>query len=458
MAKATRQFVCQQCGHVMAKWMGRCPECDEWESIVEETRPGADPRRDAGSGLASPARAVRLGDVSLDDSERLVTGIRELDQVLGGGLVPGSVILLAGEPGIGKSTLALQFGVQLLAQGKSVLYISAEESVSQLRLRSERLELTANELLTLSEIDLDMALQAAAQLAPDVLVIDSIQAVYDPGLESAPSTLSQVRQTANRIAQFAKRTGTVAVLIGHVTKEGSIAGPKTLEHLVDVVLYFEGERTSSYRMLRGMKNRFGSTEELGLFEMTERGMIEVTNASALFLANRAKAVSGSIVTCTMEGTRPLLVELQALTSSSWAGSARRLLAGIDYGRGSLMIAVLEKRVGLSLVDQDVYVNVAGGLKVTEPASDLAVLLAIASSYRDVSVNGELIAVGEVGLAGEVRPIPKLGRRLTEAQKLGFKEALIPAASLNTALKSEFRSIKLRGVATAEEALQQAVSR
>jgi len=388
---------------------------------------------------------------------RMSSGLKELDQVLGGGLVPGSVVLLAGEPGIGKSTLALQVSANLAAAGKTVLYVSAEESPGQVKLRAQRLGVPAAELLMLAENNLELLLQGLVETSAELVVVDSIQAVYDPALESAPATLSQVRQSAGRLAQFAKHSQVTVLLIGHVTKEGAIAGPKALEHLVDVVLYFEGERTSSYRMLRGIKNRFGSTEELGLFEMTEAGMKEVASPSALFLSDRRAEVSGSVVTCALEGTRPLLVEIQALTATCWAGSPRRLMTGIDYGRGSLMVAVLEKRVGMNLADQDIYVNVAGGLRVVEPASDLAVLLALASSYRNVPARPEVVAVGEVGLGGEVRPVPRLGKRLAEAKKLGFSIMLAPAGSITPELKRAYSGIELVGVDSAEKALEVALS-
>ena len=424
MAKIRTKFVCDRCGAESLKWMGRCPECGEWNTLVEFTESTSTAR----SVAKSSAAPVLLRDVPLEALDRIRVPIGEMDRVLGGGIVPGSVVLIGGDPGIGKSTLLLQLSSVLADERGSVLYVSGEESVYQLKMRAERLGLRGDRLYLYSESNLDTIIEHVEQISPSLVIIDSIQSVYLDGLGSSAGSVSQLRECTARLIQLAKTGGVPVFLVGHVTKEGAIAGPKLLEHMVDAVLYLEGERFHSYRLLRSAKNRFGSTNEIGVFEMHEEGMLEVPNPSVAFLADRTLMRSGSTVVVTLEGTRALLAEIQALTSYAPSHIPRRTAYGLDVPRLLLLTAVLNKRVGLKLYDQDVYVNVVGGLRIDEPAADLGVALAIASSLRDLAVDPELAVIGEVGLSGEVRSVSHLEQRLKEAEKLGFKRCLVPRSS------------------------------
>lgn len=428
LKKARAIFVCQECGLESVRWQGRCPECNAWNTFVERTvRPRAPSRAIASRGAA--VLPVELASVDQDGHRRLPLGIAEFDRVLGGGVVPGSLVLIGGDPGIGKSTLLLQVTAEVAATGKKVLYISGEESAHQLKLRASRLGISGERLFLLTETNIDEALVTAERLQPDLVVVDSIQSVFSPELPNAPGTAVQLRESTQRIMRWAKVGGVPAFIVGHVTKEGEIAGPRLLEHLVDVVLYLEGERFSSYRLLRGVKNRFGATSEVGVFEMRGSGLSGVENPSEIFLAERAEGAVGSVIVPVVEGTRPVLVEVQALTSQSPLAMPRRTSHGLEVNRLLLIAAVLTKRVGLQLYNQDIIVNVAGGLRVQEPATDLGVALAIASSFKDIKLPGDMVAIGEVGLSGELRSVGHLDRRLSEAEKLGFKNALLPIAAL-----------------------------
>jgi len=423
-AKAPKsQHVCQACGFTTPKWLGRCTECGEYGSLVEESAP--DSRR-AGA-LSSQGHPTPICDVRVSDEPRLQTGVAELDRVLGGGLVPGSLVLLGGEPGIGKSTLLLQALDGLARQGHRILYVSGEESMQQTALRAERLGVSNKNLLILAETELTRILTEAESTRPLVLAVDSIQTVHSGTLDSVPGSLAQVREGAGRLMSFAKSNGVPVILVGHVTKEGSLAGPKTLEHVVDTVLYFEGERTQQYRVLRATKNRFGSTNEMGVFEMRAEGLAQVPNPSALFLAERPIGAPGSAVVAAVEGTRPFLVEIQALVATP-AGIPRRTALGIDPNRVSLLLAVIERRAGIDVLGQDVFVNVAGGVRLSEPASDLGVIAAVASSARRRPVDPHTLCFGEVGLAGEVRAVARAELRLAEAHKLGFRRCVMPELS------------------------------
>jgi DNA repair protein RadA/Sms len=446
MPKTRTRFVCQKCGHEAPRWLGRCPDCGEWNSLLEETvldRPAAS----APAGVALPQSAPQpISSISMDSWARVPTGIAEFDRVLGGGIVPGSLVLIGGDPGIGKSTLLLEASGKLATEQGRTLYVTGEESAQQVRLRAERLETLAPELFLSAETDIEVIEAHTQDLRPRFLVIDSIQTVYDPSIGSAPATVSQVRTCCARLMRLAKGTNTTVFIVGHVTKEGTIAGPRVLEHMVDTVLYFEGDRFQSYRILRAVKNRFGSTDEIGLFEMTDCGLREVAGASELFLSQRPEQGPGSAVVAIIEGTRPLLVEVQALVARSYLAAPRRTTTGIDYNRVCMILAVLEKRCGMRMSDKDVYVNVAGGLKVVEPAVDLGIAVALASSFKDRPVDPGAVIAGEVGLAGEVRTVHQTDRRLREALRMGFSRALVPgprpAANGLTGLEvQEVRSVQ-----------------
>ena len=428
MAKPRTIFVCQQCGAQQTRWMGKCPDCGTWDSLVEQTEVKADSRGSIRESGSAGARPIRLRDVPISGFQRLPVYTEELARVLGGGLVPGSVVLIGGDPGVGKSTLLGQVAAHFAAQVGTALYISAEESAQQIKLRAERLGMDADDLYVYSETSLNTILQQIRDLRPGMVIVDSIQTVYLEELSSAAGSVSQVREGALRLMQLAKELGIPIFLVGHVTKEGAIAGPRVLEHIVDVVLYLEGDRFHQYRLLRGVKNRFGSTNEVGVFEMAGDGLREVPNPSQVFLAERSAGSPGSTVAVMMEGTRPLLVEVQALTSTTGSAQPRRTTNGFDLNRLLMLTAVLTKRVGLPLFNQDVYVNIVGGLRIGEPAADLAVALAIASSYRNQCIESDLVMVGEVGLSGELRSVSHLDRRLTEAAKLGFTRAVVPATA------------------------------
>ena len=451
--KTKTLYVCQNCGANSSKWQGKCTSCDSWNTLVEETvslNPAAEDRR---SAVVSKLEPVLLTQVLTADEKRLRTGIDELDRVLGGGLIPGSVTLIGGDPGIGKSTLTLQASCALAANGAKVLYVSGEESVKQAKMRADRLTTKESKsLYIVNQVDLNVILEYVQTMKPDVLIIDSIQVVYLPGMSSSPGSVGQVRECAGILTQTAKSIGMSVILIGHVTKEGTLAGPRVLEHLVDTVLYFEGERYSSYRVLRTTKNRFGSTNELGVFEMTAQGLDQVLNPSEIFLSERPKNSSGSVVVPILEGTRPFLVEVQGLVSRSSFGVVRQKAQGFDSNRLALLAAVLEKRLGLNLQDKDIFLNVVGGVRVMDPAADLGACLAVASALTDKAVPFDTIILGEVGLSAEVRSVSQLSVRLNEAQKLGFKRCVIPKNNLK--LKNELKNFKLDifGVETVRQAL------
>lgn len=421
-------FVCQSCGYTSLKWLGKCPECSRWDSLVEETRGPS-----VIAGAASPvrqARPVPIDSVEMNQQKRLKTGIQEFDRVLGGGLVPGSLILVGGDPGIGKSTLMLQILHRLADSRHRTLYISGEESIEQIKLRSDRLGIGSKDLWVVSEVALESIRAVADEMAPNVMVVDSVQTMFTHELASAPGTVGQVREATLHLMHLAKRTGIPIFLVGHVTKDGAIAGPRLLEHMVDTVLYFEGEQHNAYRILRAVKNRFGSTNEIGVFEMRDIGLCEVNNPSAIFLSKRPSVVPGSVVTASVEGSRPILLEIQALVGRASFGTPRRTVLGVDYNRVSLLVAVMEKKLGLQLMNQDIFVNVTGGVKVDEPAADLAVVSAIASSFFDKAVKGATVVLGEIGLTGEIRTIGQVEPRVQEARKMGFTRCLLPQSNLN----------------------------
>ncbi len=430
MGKSKTKFVCQDCGTESPKWLGKCPGCNAWNTFVEETETVVKTAGVAVPGLAgAKERPQPITKIVSSQEPRIDAGSGELNRVLGGGLVPGSLILVGGDPGIGKSTLLLQTSHHLARAGQRVLYVTGEESARQIKMRAERLGAEAESLFVLCETNTDHIFEALDEVRPDILVVDSIQTVYQPGVASAPGSVSQVRECTGLFMRIAKQRGVATLLVGHVTKEGAIAGPRLLEHMVDTVLYFEGERHNTYRMLRAVKNRFGSTNEIGIFEMIENGLTEVKNPSELFLSERPLGVAGSTVVASMEGTRPVLVELQALVSSTNFPSPRRMATGVDYNRLNLIIAVLEKRVGMHLQTQDAYLNVAGGVKLDEPAADLGIAVALASSFRDKPTRPEDVVFGEIGLTGEVRGVSRVDQRVNEALKLGFKRVIVPDKSM-----------------------------
>jgi DNA repair protein RadA/Sms len=448
VAKPSSRFVCQNCSYSSTKWLGRCPECGEWSSLVEEA---ARETRPAGA-VSTVDKPRSIAAVEVDHAPRLSTGIGELDRVLGGGLVAGSLVLLGGDPGIGKSTLLLQALDGIARSGRRVLYVSGEESVQQTALRAGRLGIRTAELHVLAETQLERILTEAEAMRPSVLAVDSVQTMHAATLESIPGSLGQVREAAGRLLTYAKTKGVPVVLVGHVTKDGALAGPKTLEHVVDCVLYFEGERTHNYRVLRTTKNRFGSTNEIGVFEMRAEGLGEVQNPSALFLAERPVGAPGSVVVASVEGSRPILVEIQALVAHA-AGMPRRTALGIDPNRVSLLLAVIERRAGIDVLGQDVFVNVAGGVRLSEPASDLGLLVAVASSARGRPVDPHTLCFGEVGLAGEVRAVSGVELRLAEARKLGFRRCVLPELSrAQLTGRSDVELIGVRDVGAALDAL------
>jgi len=450
--KTRSVFSCSNCGYQSPKWLGKCPDCNSWNSFLEEdytTAPSSGIKERVSLYKEGP---VLLRDVVVKDEDRLKTNIVELDRVLGGGIVKGSVILIGGDPGVGKSTISLQVSNHLTKQGIGVLYVSGEESVAQTKLRAKRLgESGADNLYIVNQTDLSLIVEYIKKLKPQVVIIDSIQVIFDSGISSSPGSVSQVRECAGILTQLAKTTGTSIFIIGHVTKEGTLAGPRVLEHIVDTVLYFEGDRFAIYRILRAVKNRFGSTNEIGVFEMGAQGLAEVKNPSEIFLSERPSDVSGTIVTSILEGTRPLLVEIQSLVSRSSFGYARRRAQGFDFNRLSLLVAVLEKRMGLALEAEDIFVNVAGGIKIEDPAADLAVCAVIASSFREQVVLPRAVVLGEVGLSGEIRSISQVLTRINEAEKLGFKHCVLPKNSIkNIKLKSS--DMEIIPVSTLKEAL------
>jgi len=457
MAKEKTIYTCTECGGTSPKWLGKCPSCAAWntliESVAESAAPGKNRYTSQFQSLAKTAEVAVLADIDATDVQRTPTGQDELDRVLGGGIVEGAVVLIGGDPGIGKSTLLLQALDSLQRGGQSTLYVTGEESGAQVALRSRRLGLDASQVKVLAEIQLDKILATIDTLQPDVAVIDSIQTVYSDQLTSAPGSVAQVRECAAHLTRCAKSSGTAIVLVGHVTKEGALAGPRVLEHMVDTVLYFEGETHSSFRLVRAIKNRFGAVNEIGVFAMTEKGLKGVSNPSAIFLSQHAEPVPGSCVMVTLEGTRPLLVEIQALVDSG-GPSPRRLSVGLDRDRLAMLLAVLHRHAGVACMDQDVFVNAVGGVRISEPAADLAVLLAITSSLRGKPLPKGFFAFGEVGLAGEVRPAPRGQERLKEAAKLGFTVAVVPKANVpKKSASKEFEGLTIHAVERVEEAME-----
>ncbi|MBF0995859.1 MAG: DNA repair protein RadA [Lachnospiraceae bacterium] len=453
-------FFCRNCGYESAKWMGQCPSCKEWNSFVEEPVKGKGSRASTGSfsaggNLQPKNQPLLLSEIkSGDGEERFDTHFKELNRVLGGGLVKGSLVLIGGDPGVGKSTLLLQSARFFSMDGRSVLYVSGEESARQIKLRADRIGVFTKELLFLAETNLSVIEETLLRVRPEIVVIDSIQTMFHEEISSAPGSVSQVRETTGMLLRIAKQENIAILIVGHVTKEGMVAGPKVLEHMVDTVLYFEGDRNASYKILRAVKNRFGSTNEIGVFEMRSEGLMEVENPSEFMLDGRPKDAGGSIVSCSMEGSRPIMIEIQALVCRTNFGYPRRQANGMDYNRVNLLMAVLEKRIGLQMSDCDAYVNLAGGMKLTEPAMDLGICLAIISSFRNRPVDPFLVAFGEVGLSGEVRAVSMANERVKEALKLGFTVCLLPKASMGRVqLKEEDRKkIKLIGVENVRQAM------
>jgi len=453
MAKKKTKFVCQSCGYESVKWIGKCPACNEWNTMVEFVEQPASSRRltfNTDSSVEG-SKPISIMEVEIGSETRIETSFEEFNRVLGGGIVLGSLVLIGGDPGIGKSTMLLQVSSQLAKKDHKVLYVSGEESQKQIKLRAERLGVVTQNLYVLSETDLSYIARYMDEMAPDFVVIDSIQTIYLQEVTSAPGSVTQVRECTSELMKIAKTKGIPIFIVGHVTKEGAIAGPRLLEHMVDAVLYFEGERHHTYRILRAVKNRFGSTNETGIFEMKELGLVEVLNPSEIFLEERPFGVAGSTVVSSMEGTRPVLVELQALVSPTSFGNARRMATGIDHNRVSLIMAVLEKRVGLLLQNQDAYLKVAGGLKLDEPAVDLAVAVSIASSFQDKPTNPTDVVIGEIGLTGEVRRVSRIEQRVQEAAKLGFKRAIIPSKNIGGWSFPE--GMEIIGINTVHEALK-----
>ena len=449
MAKGKKSvFFCQNCGHEENKWLGQCPMYKEWNTFVEEPVSFS---KSASAKQIKDAEVVALKHVETDQEERIKTKIEELDRVLGGGIVPGSLLLVGGDPGIGKSTLLLQVCQRLCEDKHQVLYISGEESLKQIKLRANRMGEFTEDLLLLCETNLEIVKNVIQKRKPEVVIIDSIQTMYSEEVASAPGSVSQVRESTNVFMQLAKGLGISIFIVGHVTKEGTVAGPRVLEHMVDTVLYFEGDRHASYRILRGVKNRFGSTNEIGVFEMRQNGLVEVENPSEFMLNGKPENASGSVVACSMEGTRPILIEIQALVCSSNFGMPRRTAAGTDYNRVNLLMAVLEKRVGIHLSNYDAYVNIAGGIKMNEPAVDLGIVMAVVSSYKNQPIDEKTIVFGEVGLSGEVRAVNMPEQRVVEAKKLGFTTCIMPEVSREVV--KNIKGIKIIGVKTINEALQ-----
>jgi DNA repair protein RadA/Sms len=450
MPKIKTFFQCQTCGYVSPKWLGRCPDCGAWNSLVEEKKETVTRHSSLVTHLGK-SEPQPLSSITGEYGQRTSTGIKELDRVLGGGVVAGSVVLIGGDPGIGKSTLLLQALSGLSKEYGKVFYVSGEESPEQIKIRSERLSINSEEIILFSETSLEAIVSTASKLSPKAMVVDSIQTVYTEELVSAPGSVSQVRDCAAKLMLFAKRSDITVFLVGHVTKEGAIAGPRVLEHIVDTVLYFEGDRGHSYRMLRTVKNRFGSTNEIGIFEMSDSGLIEVKNPSELFLLERPLNVSGSTVVASLEGTRPLMVEIQSLVSQSNFGVPRRTTIGVDFNRVNLLVAVLEKRAGLYLGGMDIFVNVVGGLRIIEPAVDIGIITTIASSLKDIPVDPKIFVFGEVGLSGEIRAVTQAEARIKEASKIGFKRAVMPMGNAEK-IKNNF-GLEITGIKNVKDCLE-----
>ncbi len=449
MAKSKSLFICQECGYESMGWLGKCPACNQWNTFVEEKRITGSA---SSAAQVSSIEPVNLCDVSVDNEERYSTGIKEMDRVLGGGIVKGSLILVGGDPGIGKSTLLLQV-CEKIKPGSKILYVSGEESVKQIKLRADRLGIKNPGILMGSETNFKAVEELIERERPLLAIIDSIQTMFSDDISSAPGSVSQVREVTARLVKLAKGLGIAVFVVGHVTKEGSIAGPRVLEHMVDTVLYFEGDRHVSYRILRAVKNRFGSTNEIGIFEMRDMGLAEVDNPSMSMLAGRPENVPGTVVVSSLEGTRPMLIEIQALVCATNFGMPRRMATGVDYNRVCLLMAVLEKRMGMQLSSFDAYVNVIGGLKVDEPACDLGIITALASSFRDTSVDPGCVMIGEVGLTGEVRAVSQIDKRVMEAARIGFKSCIIPEGNYKLMEKVKgIEDIEIKGVKTVQQAL------
>lgn len=458
MVKRKTKFICQECGYESPKWMGKCPGCGAWNRMVEEVEVSVSSRKgsftNSWGGAAIQSKPAAISSITTTSEPRIRTNSNELNRVLGGGIVRGSLVLIGGDPGIGKSTLLLQVSSQLVNKGIKVLYVSGEESLQQTKLRGDRLGISSENLLVYAETNLEEINQTIENIKPEFVVIDSIQTIFHPDVTSAPGSVSQVRVCTAELMRIGKTLGIAVFIVGHVTKEGSIAGPRLLEHMVDTVLYFEGERHHTYRILRAVKNRFGSTNEMGIFEMKEMGLEEVSNPSEIFLEERSRGAAGSTVVASMEGTRPVLVEIQALVSPTSFGNPRRMATGIDHNRVPLLMAVLEKRVGMLLQNQDAYVKVAGGVKLDEPAIDLALAISIASSFRDMPTRSTDCVIGEVGLTGEIRRVSRIEQRVQEAAKLGFERVILPANNLGGWKGPE--GIRLIGVSSVSEALTEAL--
>ena len=447
--KIKTTFICQNCGFHSPKWLGRCPNCGEWNTLIEEVEEEV-----AAEFSFPPSEPILYEEIKEAKRERIKTGIEELNPVLGGGVVPGSLILIGGEPGIGKSTLLLQVSRDFATQGEKVLYVSGEESLEQIKIRGERLGLQNGKLYLLAETNLERIIAHAEKLNPQIFVLDSIQTIFSSKLSSGPGTISQVREVANQVFRFAKKNQVASFLIGHITKEGSLAGPKSLEHMVDVVLYFEGERDHSYRVLRALKNRFGPVSELAIFEMGTRGLQAVSNPSAFFLKERPTEEAGSVVICTIKGSRPLLAEIQALVSSTlFTGNPRRMTIGLDHFRVAMLLAIIEKKLGFSFAGEDIYVNVAGGLIIEEPATDLGVIMAVVSCLKNKAIPPEVTVFGEAGLSGEIRSVSQPLARLKEAHSLGFQTVIMPQSNLSHLEKEDIPDMKLVGVQNIKQALR-----
>ena len=435
MAKIKTKYVCQSCGYENPKWLGKCPECMKWNSFVEEIedKSSKSNHRETFVIDKSSQKPVNINSITIKHEERFSSGINELNRVLGGGIVRGSLVLVGGDPGIGKSTLLLQVSESVAQSGKKVLYISGEESESQIKMRAERLNAKSENLFIMAENNLNIIEHNLEGFDPDLIILDSIQTVFTPDIASAPGTVSQIKEGTSRFMRISKKMGISTFVVGHVTKEGALAGPKIMEHMVDTVLYFEGERYNTYRLIRAVKNRFGSTNELGVFEMSEKGLQELENPSKALISEKPENASGSVIVSTVEGTRPMLLELQALVSPTSFGIPRRTATGIDFNRVNLLLAVLEKRAGMQIQNQDVYLNIVGGIKINEPSMDLGVILAVASGFRNIPVSGEVAVTGEVGLTGEIRGVSYIEKRISECRKLGFKKIIIP--------KSNYEAVK-----------------
>jgi DNA repair protein RadA/Sms len=447
--KNKTSFVCQNCGSHSPKWLGRCPNCGEWNTLIEEIE------EEAGDELSfGPSEPILYEEIKKAKRERIKSGIEELNSVLGGGIVLGSLVLIGGEPGIGKSTLLLQVSRDFAVQGKKVLYVSGEESLEQIKIRGERLGIQDGKLYLLAETNLERIIAHAGKLNPQIIVLDSVQTIFSSKLSSTPGTISQVREVTNQVFRFAKKNHIPSFLIGHITKDGSLAGPKSLEHMVDVVLYFEGERDHSHRVLRALKNRFGPVSELAIFEMGSRGLQPVSNPSAFFLRERPTEEAGSVVVCTIKGSRPLLAEIQALVSSTlFAGNPRRMTIGLDHFRAAMLLAIVERKLGFSFAGEDIYINVAGGLTLDEPATDLAVIMAVVSCLKNKVIPPDRIVFGEVGLSGEIRSVSHPLARLKEAHALGFKTVILPQGNLSQLEKEDIPDIKLEGVQNIKQTLE-----